>query len=339
LRRVCDAAGVNFIGKIVAEISIIICTRNRAASLGQTLAALGRVAVPAGKTVEILVVDNGSGDETAKVVADARVLNAEVRYLQEKRPGLSRARNRGLADASGDIIVFTDDDVIPAEDWLVRLCAPMLAGEADAVAGGVRIAADLERPWMTDFHRAWVAGTGLLDEREPSRMVGANMGFVRKVLNSVPAFDENLGAGALGTGDETLFSRQLKAAGFRLVGAFDAEVEHRFEPSRLEAGSWEKSARVMGQVDAYIAHHWEHADWGRPQLLAGKAALQLARSRLTKMIAGDKSPAPERYLLALRHYHACRHYLHERTQPRQYAQHGLAKLTTSGEKGDPCQGA
>ena len=304
------------------RISIIICTRDRALSLARTLAAIGEVALPPGVTCEILIVDNASKDETETVARGTQLRNAApVRYLREPRGGHSCARNAGLAAATGDLIVFTDDDVIPAVDWLDKLCAPILSGTADAVAGGVRLAPHLERPWMSAFHRAWLAGTDGLDRREPSRMVGANMAFARSVLEKVPAFDPELGPGAIGFGDDTLFSLQLRQAGYRIAAAFDAEVVHHFEERRLTVPHWLESARRMGRTDAWLAYHWENSDWARPWQMLLKAALR----RGVLAARWSSIPAPERLLQATRHLHACRQYLREFRRPRNYEPRGLVK--------------
>ena len=263
--------------------------------------------------------DNASNDDTAAI---ARA--AQVRYLHEPRGGQASARNAGLAAATGDLIIFTDDDVIPAPDWLEKLCAPILSGAAEAVVGRVRLAPHLERPWMTDFHRAWLAATDALDPQAPSRMVGANMAFSRAVLARVPAFDPELGPGATGFGDDTLFSLQVRRAGFRLAAAFDAEVVHHFEEGRLAAPQWLDSARKMGRTDAYLAYHWEHADWAHPWRHLVTAAL---RQWTCRAVSGRASAVPERLLATTRHLHACRQYLRERRRPRSYGPHGLVKRT------------
>jgi hypothetical protein len=128
------------------------------------------------------------------------------------------------------MILFTDDDVRPPEDWIDGMCEPILLGKAQAVAGGVRIAPKLHRPWMEALHRGWLASTEGIDPAAPYTMFGANMGFSREVLSKVPAFDTELGPGALGFGDEMLFSWQLLEAGYQIHGALDVAVEHHFEP-------------------------------------------------------------------------------------------------------------
>src|SRR4029453_19431661 len=108
----------------VKSLSVLICTSNRSPPLGQTLDTLQRATPPDDCAVEILVVDNNSSDETHDVVC--RTAGAgpfPIRYLIERQQGKGFALNSGLAIAHGDAIALTDDDVLPAKDWLVRLCA------------------------------------------------------------------------------------------------------------------------------------------------------------------------------------------------------------------------
>jgi glycosyltransferase involved in cell wall biosynthesis len=307
--------------RCVSSISIIICTRDRARALAETLRAIGEIALPSATACELLIVDNASTDDTAATVHATRPANAlPIRLLREPRRGLAHARNTGLAAASGDVLVFTDDDVRPERDWLVRLSGPILAGQAEAVAGGVRLAPHLLRPWMSACHRAWLAATDDLDPRQPSRMVGANMAIARAVLARVPAFDPELGAGALGCGEETLFSLQLREAGFRIVAALDAIVVHHFEESRLDRAHWLAAARSMGRCDAYIAHHWEGAEWRRAWRGLLAAAARQAAWPLTRAV-------PESLLKATRHLHASLHFRRERRRPRNYTRRGLVRLS------------
>lgn len=243
------------------DASIIICTRNRAESLQATLPSIGVAAIPKGLEVELLVIDNGSTDGTENIVRKAHLPNVTIRYLRESTVGLSNARNTGLNSALGEIIVFTDDDVRVPLNWIEGMTLPILANKADAVAGGVifpaEIAAALSRaPFST--RREWYASTEKLHPSFPHRMVGANMAFHCRVLKKVPTFDIELGPGALGFADETLFSAQLIAAGFRLVGAFDVAVEHHFDAERLNAPGILDMARRMGRSNAYMFHHWKH---------------------------------------------------------------------------------
>jgi glucosyl-dolichyl phosphate glucuronosyltransferase len=252
------------------NVSIIICTRDRADSLRETLASIGRCEVPADLPAELLVVDNGSTDHTRQVVEQAVLRNMPVQYILEPRRGLSHARNRGMAEAEGGIFLWTDDDVRVPRGWIEGMCRPIISGESDAVAGGVRLAGHLDRPWLVGELRGWVACTeGLIDPVAPSRMVGANMAFGRRVLDHVPRFDLELGAGALGSHEETVFTEQLIRSGFRVAGALHVVVEHHPDESRLTCEAFALMAVAMGRSAGYRLHHWCHRRIRFPHLRLG----------------------------------------------------------------------
>ena len=308
------------------QVSIIICTRNRAESLRPTLEPIGKVTVPRGWTVELLVVDNGSTDHTQAIINEARLDNMKLRQISEPRAGLSHARNTGMSVARGGIILFTDDDVRPAPDWLEKMVAPLMAGTCDAVVGTVREAGHLQRSWMEPFHKVWVAIPAGNGDTEPE-LVGASMGFRRSVLERVPAFDPELGPGSLGFGDDTLFSWQLREAGHRLRRVPDALIMHHFEPSRLLHSQWLADARKRGHTSAYLLHHWQHGAVKNPLLRASYFAAKLRLRRILQppvpMDAEGCAPWEMSYLHTIE---MCRQFLKERRRPRNYPRHGLQKI-------------
>jgi GT2 family glycosyltransferase len=107
--------------------SLIIITLNRAPLLERTLAGLRRQRRPID---EILVVDNGPSTDTAEVVS-----GFTARYIPEARRGYGNARNRGLAEARGDVIYFLDDDCVPEPDWSDVLWNVLDSGDADLASG------------------------------------------------------------------------------------------------------------------------------------------------------------------------------------------------------------
>ena len=241
-------------------VSILIGTRNRAENLRQTLLSMAKLVVPDGMQVELIVVDNGSTDSTAQVVQEAVLQNVRLRYVREDRPGVSHAKNRGLRESSGEIILFTDDDVRPPENWIQAMCSPMLQGTADAVGGGIRVAPHLRRRWLVEGFPGFCASLESQKQLKDGMFFGANMGISRHVLEKVPGFDVELGPGALGFGEETLFSLQLLDAGYRILAVRDAEVEHHFEPIRLQAASAVETAKKMGRSEAYTHYHWHQGN-------------------------------------------------------------------------------
>ncbi|HEY4988417.1 MAG TPA: hypothetical protein VII09_01345, partial [Opitutaceae bacterium] len=199
---------------------------------------------------------------------------------------------------------------------------------ADAVAGGVvfppHIATLLSQPPYSAI-RGWFASTEKLDRDSPHTMVGANMAFHRRVLKEVPQFDIELGPGALGFADETLFSEQLRAAGFRLAGAFDVAVEHHFDVSRLSGQSVLDLARRMGRSSAYVQHHWSAKPFPFPvtklvYVHVRRFWIRRRKSRDEKG-SGTVSDMDVRLERNLAFY---REYIVQRRRPRKYPAQGKA---------------
>ncbi len=320
-------------------ISIIICTRNRADALRQTLASLALLEVSPSLPCELIVVDNGSTDSTAQVVQDCAIVSMPVRYVYEKTPGKGHAYNAGLAAAQGRALLFTDDDVRLPADWIAGMCGPILRGEADAVGGGVRLAPASQKEWMQPVHRLMLASTeDLAPGTSLPSMLGANMAFARRVLARVPGFDPELGPGSLGFCDDSLFCLQLREAGFRMATMLDVVVEHHPDPARITPQSFTARVTKEGQSQAYVSYHWEHdacthdegtfpeAHIRHVRLTLLRRRLALVGLRLTRRRERAQShTAPDWELRKLRQIAFYRQYLIERQKPRAYDRRGLVK--------------
>jgi glycosyltransferase involved in cell wall biosynthesis len=239
-------------------VSVVVCCHNAASRLKPTLARLAVQELAHPVSWEVIVVDNASTDGTATVAAESWNSNVPFKVVREPRLGLSNARNRALRESKGELICFIDDDTRPADHWLKELCGIASTHAADAFAGNVILPPALCRPWMTALHRSRLASTERLSRERPAQMFGANMAFFRHVLERVPQFDPELGNGALGFGEDSLFSLQLLQAGYRILFAERAIVEHFFEPGRLARPNWLRMARNKGRSRAYIEYHWNH---------------------------------------------------------------------------------
>jgi glycosyltransferase involved in cell wall biosynthesis len=307
------------------DVSIIIVTRNRAADLAETLHAIAALERPEGLEIELLVVDNGSADETAELVRSFRTTPVPPRYSHEPRTGKTIGQNRALRETTGRVLLFTDDDVRPPADWISGMCGPVLRGEANAVCGGVRLAPHLLHDWMTPMHRSWLASTEWLGEDEPQSMVGANMAFSRDVLSRVPGFDPELGPGALGFGDDHLFAMQLLEAGFRIHDRRDLQVEHHCDPSRLTRDSWLAAAGKFGASQAYIGHHWEHWGCRMAAFKLLRTKLELAAWRLTNRSPKNSAECSEKELQRVFNLALVRKHISVSNCPRNYDRHGLIK--------------
>lgn len=183
-----------YVGRVskVIDASIIICTRNRAPALEQTMLSLSMMKVRAGIKYEIIVVDNGSTDGTSSVV-NAWVDRLPVKYLYEARPGLSRARNCGLAASFGKYIFFTDDDCVVSDDWLATGIGLLSKYPRQVVGGRVELHDPTDRPITIKLENT---SASLLSAADLFGFLhGCNMIFGRCVVNEVGQFDVRLGAG------------------------------------------------------------------------------------------------------------------------------------------------
>lgn len=233
-------------------VSAIVCTRDRAESL-KSFFESARAVDPGPSGAEWVIVDNGSSDHTREVVDAFRpAASMPVRYVFEPEVGLSRARNAGVASSSGDVVLFTDDDVRVPPDWVKRMASTL--EDADAVVGGIVIAPQLLRPWMTPRLRVAVgASTELLDPHRPQTMIGANMGLRREALEAAGGFDEALGAGTeRGAGEDSWLALRLRGLGRSIRGNLDCAVDHHFDASRLRRESLIRLAQRAGRADAYV---------------------------------------------------------------------------------------
>lgn len=308
------------------KATVLIVTRNRAADLEQTLEAFRTVRVPAGFEAELMVVDNGSSDRTAEVAKPGPLGGFKLTYLLESRRGKSHGLNLGIEASDADIILFTDDDVRPPADWLEAMCEPIVSGSAEVVAGGVKLAPHLMRPWMTPSHRSWLAATEWLTPGEAVSLVGANMAVSRKVFGKVPGFDPELGGGGLGFCEDGLFADQLREAGFRFADRFDVCIEHHCDPSRLDRESWLAAAENRGISHAYRGHHWEHwkCRFGWLKLLRAKGRLALWRFLNRRRISEEGCTMEELELVF--GLGVVRGQLAQIKRPHNYEHRGLVKL-------------
>lgn len=302
-----------------ASISILICTRNGAGTLPDTLASLAATTVPPHASLELVVVDNGSTDETARIVRETQ-MPFPVRYVFEERPGLSNARNTGLSAARHEILLWTDDDVLVPHDWIGPMTTPIADGAADVVAGGVRLAPHLQRPWMEPWQAALFASTTRLEGETLTDAVGANMAFGRHVLDDVHEFDPELKYS-----EESHFVERLFHLGYRIAPAFDVEVEHHFAPSRLTHASLASAMQRLGRTQAYLHYHWRHRDgvfrqsplrtWLRIALLRTKYAL---KARTARQIAPNDEGMAAWESYYIREIAYLRQSLIEGQRPRRY---------------------
>ena len=247
------------------RVSVVIATYNRARLLEGGLGALASQEVPRSLEWEIVVVDNNSSDATAAVVAAfAKTAAVPVRYVLEGRQGVSHARNRGVIEARGTIVAFSDDDVLAAPDWVAQVAAAIDRWNADGVGGRILPRWETSPPrWLTE-NRRLLRRLAIMDFEGSEKLAlplapqpqvwGANMAFRREVFGRVGTFDPRRGGAGrkLYRGEESeLIDRALELG---LTIAYDAAltVYHRIGPDRMRRGYFRRFAFDDAQGEALL---------------------------------------------------------------------------------------
>ena len=223
------------------QVSVVVCTRDRPESILVTLRSLLAMHY---QPFEIVLVDNApSSDATKDAVLAAYGADPRIRYVREQRPGLSCARNRGLLEASADIVAFTDDDVTVDPWWLDGIVRGFRAAPNTACVTGMIATAQLENAEQLYFHLREEWGTvcarrifDLTENRDDSALypysggvfgAGANFAVSRVVLKEIGGFNEALGAGTLtGGGEDLEMFMRIILSGNRIVYEPAAIVSH-----------------------------------------------------------------------------------------------------------------
>jgi len=238
-RPACVAESA-WLGAATPLVSVVIATHNRTASLALTLDSLLALDYPA---YEIILVDNApSNTTTADLIQQRYGHLPQVRYVREERPGLAIAHNRGLQEVTGQIVAFTDDDVIVDRHWLTALVGGFALADDVACVTGMIAPAELETPtqgWIEQFgfSKGFQRRIFDLDQYRPATPLypyaagtfgsGANMAFRSAVLRQLGGFDPALGAGSLALGGDDLAAFfQVIVHGYKLVYEPAALVQH-----------------------------------------------------------------------------------------------------------------
>ena len=216
-------------------VSLILCTYNNARIFKSTLGYIGKLN-GLGQLFEIVIVNNNSSDETEKVVEDSP-LREHLVYVYEKEQGLSRARNAGLRAASGQLIVFTDDDIKPCTNW-IELYWKTFCTSSDLLFMGGPVQSYFEGTGPNDdllkFAPPSVRGFDLGPRpyllKEKETFISANWACPREALERVGGFDVSKGlnpaSGRVMVGEETDLMMRLKAIGYKALYLPEAKIHH-----------------------------------------------------------------------------------------------------------------
>jgi O-antigen biosynthesis protein len=195
-------------------ISVVICTRDRPDQIKKCLNRLAQQEYP---RYEVVVVDNAPTSDALREVVEGHLAgDAKFRYRVEPRPGLSWARNAGIAAATSDVIAFLDDDDEPDAHWLTGIAEGFARDKRIGCVSGIVLPAKLDNAVENLFEKigGHSKGRGFVNETFsksgpqsplwplPPFGVGANMAFRREALDRIGGFDVALGAGTPTSGGE-----------------------------------------------------------------------------------------------------------------------------------------
>jgi glycosyltransferase involved in cell wall biosynthesis len=220
------------------DVSVIFATRDRADLLAETLSELERQQV-GGLTWELIVVDNGSSDSTSEVLR-AAAQTLPIIPLREPDPGKNRALNQALAHARGELLLFSDDDVVPDPRWIAEMVGAAKRWPEHTVFGG-RIVPRFPPQTPAWLKSHWFTGTAYarfeLNQAEgPMTKLPFGPNFMVRA-RAMRGLRYNDAIGPLGedyvSGSETELLLRLTRAGHQMVYVPSAVVGHVVRPNQL----------------------------------------------------------------------------------------------------------
>ncbi len=276
------------------DLSVVICTFNRATMLRRALATAAQQQT-AEFSYEVVVIDDGSSDNTRAVVEEiAASTDIPVRYVREdSKAGIAVARNRGVTEARGAWIVFFDDDQLADPDWLVSLMRVARAQDAKIVGGARKL--EIPEPQLASLGAVCRSILGeSLYPGAPEVLRGkdlpttGNLLLSRAVFDAVGLFDVRLTS----SGEDADLITRARAAAFEVWTAPQAMVAHMIPPYRLEARYFRWVSLRWGNQFAYF-----DAKEGKARVLtravarAGQALLVHVPRRLRARLTGNAAAA------------------------------------------------
>jgi len=263
------------------KISVVVCSYNGERTIGECLAHLQKVSYP---SYEIIVIDDGSTDSTADIAA----ASPGVRLFSYPNGGLSRARNRGLLVATGEIVAYIDDDAYPDPHWLTYLASAFRSTNHAAI-GGPNLPPPGDGPTSDCVANAPGGPIHVLvSDEEAEHVPGCNMAFRKSCLEAIGGFDPQFRT----AGDDVDVCWRIQKEGFT-IGFHPAAVVWHHRRGSLRA-YW-KQQKGYGRAEALLARKWPekynaagHLSWaGR---LYGKGfarPLPWGRARIRHGRCGD----------------------------------------------------
>jgi glycosyltransferase involved in cell wall biosynthesis len=236
-------------------ISVIICTHNRAFSLNLALQSIMEMSIADGLRWEVIIIDNNSSDDTWNVSQEfIRSSGLKIKYFFEKEQGLAHARNRGIREAQGKIIAFTDDDCIVDHFWIMSILQEFSSDSSiSVVCGRVELYNKDDKPISirTSNKRTTFSSPDHLF----NLVIGANMAFDRQVFDEVGMFDTDFGPGTkLGSADDSDFLYRVYKRGLTITYSPDVLVHHNHGRRDVAQLKFTYKSYAKGRGGFYCKH-------------------------------------------------------------------------------------
>lgn len=226
-----------------AKVTAVICTYNRYELLEKAIASLVAQSLP-NSELEILVIDNSPSEALSNENGKKYKGISNLRWIYERTPGLSNARNVASREARADLIAYLDDDAIANPSWAASICHTFeeFGDTCQVVGGKVNPIWGSPRPsWLGDALLGYLSVVNYGDEsrflREGEWIAGANIAYRADILRQMGGFDVSLGrvgsGSSLMSNEEIALSEKIKRHGGRIVYDPTASVEHLVDASRL----------------------------------------------------------------------------------------------------------
>ncbi len=240
------------------KISVVICTHNRAKLLEDALSSIYR-SRNLDFDWELIVVDNNSTDNTKEVAISFKEKIGNFKYVFEKRQGISFAKNRGIKEVKGEIVVFTDDDVVVDPYWLKNIFTCFEADPGLSCIGGKILPLWETAPpkWLTKDFYPYLAlldyGDTVVEMNSPD-LWGANFSVRKAMFAKYGLFDERIGrkGNQLYSGEETVFISRLIQNKEKVLYIPSVMVKHFVPKERMTKNYFRKWKFYHGKTIALL---------------------------------------------------------------------------------------